>query len=120
MLTSLRAWLHGWRSVYHPEVTADHESGSTIKRSIRPLRRAVGTYRNRRLTHLALVLDPADLRDYARGELHRSLRQPYLWPAALTLLPRAPAAVRRRRALVARCGRVSVAELEARWNAGGH
>jgi GT2 family glycosyltransferase len=111
----LRAWLHGWRSVFQPAVGFDHESGSTVRRSLNPYRRQFRTYQNVRLTHYELLLDRADLRDYLRGELRRSLRKPYYYPAVLTLLPRLPTVMRRRRDLRRRCGAVSVAELQARW-----
>jgi GT2 family glycosyltransferase len=112
----LRAWLHGWRSVFHPGVTFQHESGSTVKRSISPRRVEFGGYRNRRLIHLAVLLDGRDLRDFLRGEARRSLRKPYYWPAALSLAPRLPAALRQRRRLRRACGPVSVAELQRRWD----
>jgi GT2 family glycosyltransferase len=111
----LHAWLHGWRSVYHPAVRFDHESGSTVRRALNPYWREFRTYQNVRLAHLSLLLEDADLRDYLRGELRRSLRKPYYYPAALTLLSRLPAVLARRRELRRRCGRVSVAELQARW-----
>jgi GT2 family glycosyltransferase len=111
----MRAWLHGWRSVFLPEVRFDHASGSTVRRSLNPRVREFRTYQNVRLTHWALLLDGADLRDYLRGELRRSLRKPYYYPALLTLASRLPAVVRRRRALRRRCGPVRVAELQARW-----
>jgi GT2 family glycosyltransferase len=114
----LRAWMHGWRSVYHPAVHSRHESGTTIRRTISPAGRTIGSYRNNRLTHLGLTLDRADLRDYLRGELLRALRRPYLWPAALTLLPQARALARHRRALRARCGSVQVSTLERHWYVG--
>jgi GT2 family glycosyltransferase len=112
----LRAWLHGWRSVFQPAVRFDHESGSTVRRSLNPYRREFRTYQNVRLTHYELLLDRADLRDYLRGELRRSLRKPYYYPAVLTLLPSLPRVMRRRRDLRRRCGAVSVAELQARWH----
>lgn len=99
-----------------PGVRFDHASGSTVRRSLNPYLRELGTYRNVRLTHWALLLDGGDLRDYLRGELQRSLRRPYYYPAALTLLGSLRAVARRRRALRARCGPVSVAELQARWH----
>jgi GT2 family glycosyltransferase len=114
----LRAWLHGWRSVYHPAVRFDHASGSTVRRALNPYLREFRTYQNVRLTHWALLLDPADLRDYLVGELHRSLRKPYYYPALLTMLGTLPRVARRRRALRRRCGAISVAELQARWGAG--
>lgn len=113
----LRAWLHGWRSLYHPGLVFDHETGATTSQSISDRRREFGVYRNRRLAHAALLLDPSDLRDWLRGELARSVRKPYYWPAALSLLPRLPQAIRQRRRLRARLGPVSVAELERRWSA---
>jgi GT2 family glycosyltransferase len=111
----LRAWLHGWRSVFHPAVRFDHASGSTVRRSLNPYVREYRTYQNVRLTHWSLLLSGADLRDYLRGELRRSLRKPYYYVTVLTLAGRLPAAIRRRRALRRRCGPVSVAELQARW-----
>ncbi len=111
----LRAWLHGWRSLFHPDVRFDHASGSTVRRSLNPRVREFRTYQNVRLTHWALLLDGADLRDYLRGELRRSLRKPYYYAAVLTLASRLPAAVRRRRALRRRCGPVSVQDLQSRW-----
>jgi len=113
----LRAWLHGWRSVYHPALRFDHASGSTVRRSLNPHLREFRTYQNVRLTHWELLLDRADLRDYLAGELRRSLRKPYYYPALLTMLGRLPAVVRRRRALRGRCGAVRVADLQARWHA---
>ncbi|HEY2217388.1 MAG TPA: glycosyltransferase [Solirubrobacteraceae bacterium] len=111
----LRAWLHGWRSVFHPAVRFDHASGSTVRRSLNPYVREFRTYQNVRLTHWSLLLDGADLRDYLRGELRASLRKPYYYVTVLTLANRLRRAVRRRRALRRRCGPVRVAELEARW-----
>jgi GT2 family glycosyltransferase len=111
----LNAALHGWRSVFHPAVRFDHASGSTVRRSLNPHVREFRTYQNIRLAHWSLLLDGADLRDYLLGELRRSLRKPYYYPAVLTLASRLPAVVRRRRALRRRCGRVRVAELQARW-----
>lgn len=115
----LRAWLHGWRSLYHPGLVFDHESGATTRHAISDRRRTFGVYQNRRLAHVALLLDRGDLREWIRGELSRSVRKPYYWPAALTLLPRLPAAIRQRRRLRARCGPVSVADLERRWSGNG-
>jgi GT2 family glycosyltransferase len=111
----LHAWLHGWRSVFHPGVRFDHASGSTVRRALNPYLREFRTYQNVRLTHGALLLDRADLRDYLGGELRRSLRKPYYYPAALTMLSRLPALIRRRRELRERCGPVRVADLQARW-----
>jgi GT2 family glycosyltransferase len=111
----LRAWLHGWRSVFHPAARFDHASGSTVRRSLNPYVREFRTYQNVRLAHWSLLLDGADLLDYLRGELRRSLRKPYYYAAVLTLASRLPGAIRRRRALRRRCGPVSVAELQARW-----
>lgn len=111
----LHAWLHGWRSVFDPRPVFDHESGATTKQAISDRRRSFGVYQNRRLMHVALLLDDRDLRAWIRAELRRSLRKPYYWPAALTLLPRLRAAIRRRRALRAKLGAVSVSELERRW-----
>jgi GT2 family glycosyltransferase len=112
----LHAWLHGWRSVFHPAVRFDHASGSTVRRSLNPYVREFRTYQNVRLTHWSLLLNGADLRDYVRGELRRSLRKPYYYATVLTLATRLPAVIRRRRALRRRCGPVSVAELQARWH----
>ena len=111
----LHAWIHGWRSVFHPQAHFDHASGSTVRRALNPYRREFRTYQNIRLIHLSLLLDGGDLRDWLRGELRRSLRKPYYYPAALTLLSRLPAALRRRRALRAECGSPTVAELQRRW-----
>lgn len=111
----LRAWLHGWRSVFHPDVRFDHESGSTVKRALNPRVREFRTYQNVRLTHWALLLDRRDLRDYLLGELARSARKPHYYPALLTLLGSLPAVRRRRDELLRRCGMVSVTELQARW-----
>jgi GT2 family glycosyltransferase len=111
----LRAWTHGWRSVFDPRLVFEHETGATTKEAISDSRRSFGVFQNRRLGHVALLLDPRDLRAWLRGELRRSLRKPYYWPAWLTVLPRLGSAIRRRRALRARCGPVSVAELERRW-----
>jgi GT2 family glycosyltransferase len=112
----LRAWTHGWRSVFDPRPVFEHESGSTTKESISDSRRSFGVFRNRRLAHVALLLDKRDLRDWLKGELLRSLRKPYYWPAWLTVLPRLGAAIRQRRTLQAQCGDVTVAELERRWS----
>jgi GT2 family glycosyltransferase len=111
----LHAWLVGWRSVYHPLARFDHASGSTVRRTLNPRLREFRTYQNVRLVHWALLLDDGDLRDYLRGELRRSLRKPYYYPALLTLLPRLGRVRRRRRALRARCGEVRVADLQTRW-----
>jgi GT2 family glycosyltransferase len=111
----LHAWLHGWRSVFHPDVHFDHASGSTVRRSLNPYVREFRTYQNVRLTHWALLLDYADLRDYLIGEVRRSLRKPYYYPAVLTMLGSLPAVYRRRRELRRRCGPVRVADLQARW-----
>ena len=111
----LHAWLHGWRSVFRPDVRFDHASGSTVRRALNPYVREFRTYQNVRMTHLATLLDGADLRDYLRGELQRSLRKPYYYLTLPTLAPYARAIVRRRRALRRRCGPVSVAQLQARW-----
>src|SRR3954454_2248648 len=53
----LRAWLHGWRSVFDPGPVFEHESGSTTRHSISDSRRSFGVYRTRRLGHVALLLD---------------------------------------------------------------
>lgn len=111
----LRAWIHGWRSVFHPAVRFDHASGSTVRRSLNPYLRQFRTYQNVRLTHLALLLDRADLRDYLLGELRRSVRKPYYYPAALTLFGSLGEVRRRRRMLQKRCGPVRIAELQAHW-----
>jgi GT2 family glycosyltransferase len=111
----LHAWLHGWRSMFHPLVRFDHASGSTVRRSLNPRVREFRTFQNVRLTHWSLLLDGDDLRDYLRGELARSVRKPYYYPAMLTLASRLPRALRRRRALRQRVGAVRVAELQARW-----
>jgi GT2 family glycosyltransferase len=111
----LRAWLYGWRSVFQPDVRFDHESGSTVRRSLNPYRREFRTYQNIRLVHWELLLDGADLRAYLLGELRRGLRKPYLYLAVLTLLPWLRTVARRRRELRHRCGAVPVAELQARW-----
>jgi GT2 family glycosyltransferase len=116
----LRAWMHGWRSVFHPAARFDHASGSTVRRSVNPYLREFRTYQNVRLTHWALLLDRADLRDYLLGELRRSLRKPYYYATVLTLLGSLPTVAARRRALRARCGPVRVSDLQARWlGAGG-
>jgi GT2 family glycosyltransferase len=111
----LHAWVYGWRSVFHPAVRFDHASGSTVRRSLNPYVREFRTYQNVRLTHWSLLLSGADLRDYLRGELRRSLRKPYYYATVLTLASRLRRVIRRRRALRRRCGPVSVAELQARW-----
>jgi GT2 family glycosyltransferase len=113
----LRAWLHGWRSLFHPAVHFDHASGSTVKRSLNPYMREFRTYQNVRLTHWALLLNGADLRDYLLGELRRSLRKPYYYVTVLTMARWLRAVGRRRRTLRRRCGPVRVAELQARWRA---
>lgn len=111
----LHAWVHGWRSLFHPAVRFDHASGSTVRRSLNPYVREFRTYQNVRLTHWSLLLDGRDLRDYLRSELRRSLRKPYYYATVLTFASRLPRVIRRRRALRRSCGPVSVAELEARW-----
>ncbi len=113
----LRAWLHGWRSVFHPETRFDHASGSTVRRALNPYVREFQTYQNVRLVHWSVLLDRADLRSYLVGEILRSLRRPYYYLTVLTLLTRLPAVLRRRRALLNECGRVSVSDLEAHWRA---
>jgi GT2 family glycosyltransferase len=112
----LRAWMHGWRSVFHPAARFDHASGSTVRRSLNPYLREFRTYQNVRLTHWSLLLDRGDLREYLRGELRRSLRKPYYYATVLTLLSRLPEVIRRRRALRRACGPVRVAQLQARWD----
>jgi GT2 family glycosyltransferase len=112
----LHAWLQGWRSLFDPRLVFEHESGATTSQSLSTARRSFGVYRNRRLAHTALLLDDADLKAWIRAELRRSVRKPYYWPAALTLIPRMRAAVSRRRALRARLGPVTVAELQQRWS----
>jgi GT2 family glycosyltransferase len=112
---ALHAWLRGWRSVFHPGVRFDHASGSTVRRALNPRLRELRTYQNVRLVHWSTLLDDRDLRDYLSGELRRSVRKPYYYPAAATLLGSLRAAGRRRRALRRRCGVVSVAELQSRW-----
>jgi GT2 family glycosyltransferase len=111
----LRAWLHGWRSVFHPAARFDHASGSTVRRTLNPYLREFRTYQNVRLTHWELLLYSGDLRDYLVGELRRSLRKPYYYLTVLTLLSRLRAVARRRRALLGRCGPVRVSELQERW-----
>jgi GT2 family glycosyltransferase len=111
----LRAWLNGWRSVFHPAARFEHASGSTVRRSLNPYLREFRTYQNVRLTHWALLLDSGDMRDYLVGELRRSLRKPYYYVAVLTLLGRLRAVARRRRALLRHCGPVRVSELQERW-----
>jgi GT2 family glycosyltransferase len=111
----LHAWLHGWRSVFQPDVRFDHATGSTVRRSLNPYVREFRTYQNVRLVHWSLLLDGHDLRDYLRGELARSLRKPYYYPAMLTLASRLPHALLRRRALRRRLGRVGVDALQAHW-----
>jgi GT2 family glycosyltransferase len=111
----LHAWLHGWRSIFHAGVRFDHASGSTVRRALNPRVRELRTYQNVRLVHLSTLLDDRDLCDYLSGELRRSLRRPYYYPAAVTLMGLLRAAARRRRGLRLRCGAVSVAELQSRW-----
>jgi GT2 family glycosyltransferase len=111
----LRAWIHGWRSVSDPAAHFDHASGSTVRRALNPYLREFRTYQNVRLTHLSLLLDRRDLRDYLGGELKRSLRKPYYYATALTLASRLPGVIRQRRALQRRRGRVPVLDLEGRW-----
>ena len=112
---SLHAWLRGWRSVFHPASHFDHASGSTVRRALNPYVRQLRTYQNVRLVHWSTLLDGRDLRDYLIGELRRSLRKPYYCLTLATLLSSLRGVARRRRALRARCGPVSAAELEARW-----
>lgn len=112
----LRAWMHGWRSVFHPQARFDHESGATVRRHLNPLRRQIGTYQNIRLTHWSLLLDRRDLRDYLSNELRVSLTRPYYHPAYLSMARFASRVARRRRQLEAECGVVSVAELQKRWS----
>jgi GT2 family glycosyltransferase len=111
----LNAWLHGWRSTFCPAARFEHASGVTVRRSTNPRVREFRTYQNVRLTHLSLLLDRTDLKDYLRGELRRSLRKPYYYAAALTLAGSLGEIRRRRRDLRAHCGEVPVRELEARW-----
>lgn len=111
----LRAWLHGWRSVFRPDVRFDHDSGSTVRRSLNPRVREFLTYQNVRLTHLGCTLDRRDLTDYLLGELRRAGRKPYLVATAMTLVPFLPAVARQRRALRNSCGAVPVARLERQW-----
>jgi GT2 family glycosyltransferase len=111
----LRAWLHGWQSKFQPGIRFDHESGSTVRRSLNPYLREFRTYQNVRLTHWSLLLDGSDLRDYLLGELQRSLRKPYYYATVLTLLRWLPSVARRRRELRRLCGPVRVSDLEARW-----
>jgi GT2 family glycosyltransferase len=115
----LRAWMHGWRSVYTPGARFDHASGSTVRRALNPYMRQFRTYQNLRLTHLELLLDRRDLRDYLASELRGSVRKPYYFATALTLLRYLPEVRRRRRGLAKRCGRPTVAELEAHWRGTG-
>lgn len=115
----MRAWLHGWRSVFHPAVHFDHASGSTVRRALNPRLREFRTYQNVRLTHWELLLDRADLRDYLRSELRAGLCKPYYYPAMLSMLGALPAVLRRRRVLRRDCGSVTVAELQRRWGADG-
>jgi GT2 family glycosyltransferase len=107
----LRAWLHGWSSLYCPEARFDHASGATVKRALNPRVREFRTHQNIRLAHLALLLDPADRRAYER----RELRRPGQLAVALSLLPLQGEVRRRRQALRKRCGALSARELEARW-----
>jgi GT2 family glycosyltransferase len=111
----LRAWMQGWRSVFHPGARFDHASGSTVRRALNPYMREFRTYQNIRLIHLELLLDRGDLRDYLLGELRRSLRKPYYYITAPTLLRWLPAVLRRRRELRRECAAVSVADLQRRW-----
>jgi GT2 family glycosyltransferase len=113
----LRAWLHGWRSVFQPGLRFDHESGTTVRRSLNPYWREFRTYQNVRLTHYELLLDPPDLRNYLLGELRRSLRKPYYYLAALSLLPWVREIRSRRRQLRRQCGAVRVADLQLHWRA---
>ena len=114
----VRAWMHGWRSVFQPGLVFEHESGATTKESMSDFRRSAGVYRNQRLMYVSQLVDGDDMRDWLRGEARRSLRKPWLWPAALTTLPRLPAALRQRRRLRAECGNVTVRDLERRWSGG--
>jgi GT2 family glycosyltransferase len=111
----LNAWMRGWRSVFHPGVRFDHASGSTVRRALNPRVREFRTYQNIRLAHASLLLDGGDLRSYLGGELRRSVRKPYYYPAALTLLPYVPGVLRRRRELRRAGAYGRVAELQARW-----
>jgi GT2 family glycosyltransferase len=112
----MHAWLHGWRSVFQPGVRFEHESGVTVRRALNPWMREFRTYQNVRLVHWALLLDRGELRGYMLGELRRSVRKPYYYPAMLTLAPRLPRLLRRRRELRERVGAVSVSSLQARWD----
>jgi GT2 family glycosyltransferase len=114
----LRAWMHGWRSVFDPRARFDHESGVTVRRHVNPYLRELRTYQNIRLTHWALLLDRRDLRDYLANELRRSLTRPHYFAAYLTMARFMPGVLRRRRELKARCAVVSAAELQARWSPG--
>ena len=111
----LRAWLHGWRSLYDPRIHFDHAGGATVKRTLNPRVRELRTYQNIRLAHLALLLDRDDLREYLGGELRQALRKPYQLAAALSLL-RSLGEIRAHRALLReRCASVSARELQMRW-----
>jgi hypothetical protein len=68
--------------------------------------------------YVSQLLDGDDLRDWLRGEARRNMRKPWLWGAALTVLPLLPAALRQRRRLRAACGNVTVRDLERRWSGG--
>jgi GT2 family glycosyltransferase len=114
----VRAWMHGWRSVFQPGVVFPHESGATTKQSMSDRRRSAGVYRNQRLMYVSQLLDGDDLRDWLRGELRRNIRKPWLWVAALTVLPRLRAALRQRRRLRQACGKPTVRELERHWSEG--
>jgi GT2 family glycosyltransferase len=111
----LRAWLHGYRSVFQPGLVFPHESGATTKASISDFRRSAGVYRNQGMTYVSQLLHGRDLRDWLGGEARRYLRKPWLFLAALTLVPRLPAALRQRRRLRAACGAPRVHDLQQRW-----
>jgi GT2 family glycosyltransferase len=112
----LRAWLHGYRSVFQPGLVFPHESGATTKASISDFRRSAGVYRNQGLTYVSQLLHGRDLRDWLGGEARRYLRKPWLFLAAFTILPRLPAALRQRRRLRQAVGQPTVRDLEGRWS----
>jgi GT2 family glycosyltransferase len=114
----VRAWMHGYRSVFQPGLVFPHESGATTKQSMSDFRRSAGVYRNQGLMYVSQLVHGRDLRDWLGGEARRYVRKPWLFLAALAVLPRLPAALRQRRRLRQTSGKPTVRELEAGWSAG--
>src|SRR3954447_19240437 len=52
----VRAWMHGWRSLFVPGLAFPHESGSTTKQSISDFGRSAGVYRNQHMMYVSQLL----------------------------------------------------------------